>query len=169
MQLTQQSIKYRIHNYKKQNIQKKLVKVATLTVQTVGREANSAQSSVDGIVAITEAALLRWTSMVICYIKNTVALLSPGCSYPGPYPSHQRMSTWPQAPRVLTHKGEKWKKDAKEKYQDYTVVSCEAKKEQSELSKTNHATNYCVSFTWVIVFVIWRHNHSQYLSTRINF
>jgi len=59
MQLTQQSIKYRIHNYKKQNIQKKLVKVATLTVQTVGREANSAQSSVDGIVAITEAALLR--------------------------------------------------------------------------------------------------------------
>jgi len=28
--------------------------------------------------------------------------------------------------------------------------------------KTKRATNYCVSFTWANVFVIWRHNHSQY-------
>jgi len=28
-----------------------------------------------------------------------------------------------------------------------TVVSCEAKKEQSELQKIKHVTNYCVPFT----------------------
>jgi len=35
--------------------------------------------------------------------------------------------------------------------------------------KTKHATNYCVSFTWASVFVIWRHNHNQYLLSCINF
>ena len=35
-----------------------------------------------------------------------------------------------------------------------TVVSRKAKKEQSESPKTKHATNYCVSFTRVNVFVI---------------
>ena len=48
-----------------------------------------------------------------------------------------------------------------------TVVSRKAKKQQSESQKTKRATNYCVSFTRANVFVIWRHNHSQYLSTRI--
>ena len=35
-----------------------------------------------------------------------------------------------------------------------TVVSREAKKEQSESPKTKRATNYCVSFTRANVFVI---------------
>ena len=35
-----------------------------------------------------------------------------------------------------------------------TVVSREAKKEQSETPKTKRATNYCVYFTRVNVFVI---------------
>ena len=44
-----------------------------------------------------------------------------------------------------------------------TVVSHEAKKEQIELPKIKFATNYCVSFTWASVFIIWHHNHNQYL------
>ena len=50
-----------------------------------------------------------------------------------------------------------------------TVVSCEAKKEQSKLLKTKRAMNYCVSFTRANVFVIWCHNHSLYLLTPVNF
>jgi len=50
-----------------------------------------------------------------------------------------------------------------------TVVSREAKKGQTNRQKTKHATNYCMSFTRANVFVIWRHNHSQYLSSRVNF
>jgi len=50
-----------------------------------------------------------------------------------------------------------------------TVVSREANKGQSDCQKTKRVTNYCVSFTRANVFVIWRHNHSQYLSIRVNF
>jgi len=67
------------------------------------------QSCVEGIVAITEAALPRLTPMAIRCIKNTVALLS--LRYPGPYLSHQNEhinpSSSPQASRVSTHKWEK--------------------------------------------------------------
>jgi len=39
----------------------------------------------------------------------------------------------------------------------------------NRLPKTKHAMNYCVSFTRANVFVIWRHNHSQYLLSHVNF
>ena len=45
-----------------------------INAQTVGREANSAQSSDEGIVAITEAAFPRCTSIATFLIKNWVAL-----------------------------------------------------------------------------------------------
>ena len=47
------------------------------------------------------------------------------------------------------------------------VVSCEAKKEQSNLPKTMRRTIVCL--TWANFFVIWRHNHSQYILTPVNF
>ena len=47
-------------------------------------------------------------------------------------------------------------------------MSHEAKKEKSESPKTKHTMNYYVCFTWANVFVIC-HNHSQYLSSRVNF
>jgi len=49
-----------------------------------------------------------------------------------------------------------------------TVVGREAKKGQSDCQKQN-ARWTSVSFTWANVFVIWRHNHSRYLSSRVNF
>jgi len=57
------------------------------------------------------------------------------------------------------------------------LLSCSIKTHGSELCgqerakwspKTKHMMNYCVSFTRANVFIIWRHNHSQYLSSCIN-
>jgi len=49
------------------------------------------------------------------------------------------------------------------------VVIREAKKGQSDHQKQNAWQATVCFFTRADVFVIWRHNHSQYLSTRVNF
>ena len=83
----------------------------------MGREANSTQSWDDGIVAITEAALPRWTSMATFWIKNWVALLSPDCSITRePIRLTNERAHDPQAPKVSTHKGEKWNDGIREEY-----------------------------------------------------
>jgi len=78
--------------------------------QTGGRETNSAQSCDDGMVAITDAALPRCTSIAIFWIKNWRALLSPACSMiRKPIRRTNERVLDPQAPRVSTQRGEKWK------------------------------------------------------------
>jgi len=77
---------------------------------TNGRELNSAKSCDDGIVAITDAALPRCTSIAILWIKNWVALLSLVCPMTRePIRRTNKRAQDPQAPRVSTQRGEKWK------------------------------------------------------------
>ena len=92
----------------------------------MGREANSAQSCNDGMVAVTEAALLRCTSMEIFWIKSCLALLSPVCSMTRePICRTNKCAQESQAPRVSTQRGEKLKEEIRVEYSLSFAISAE--------------------------------------------
>jgi len=83
----------------------------------VGKEANSAQSCDDGMVAITEPALPCCTSKEIFWIRSWVALLSPVCSLTQePICRTNECALEPQAPRVSMQRGEKRKEEVNVEY-----------------------------------------------------
>jgi len=83
----------------------------------VGREANTAQSCDDGMVAITETVLPHCTSEEIFWIRNWVVLLSSVCSMTREPICHtNKRALEPQAPRVSMQRGEKRKEEVSVEY-----------------------------------------------------
>ena len=94
-----------------------IAKPTSIYHHTVGRETNSAQFCDNGMVAITDAALPRCTSIAIFWIKNWRALLSPVCSMTRePIRCTNERALNPQVPRVSTQREEKWKVVVKLEY-----------------------------------------------------
>ena len=87
-----------------------VVTTCTTHQHSVSRIVNSAQSCDDGIVAITAAALPRWTSIAIFCVKNWHTLLSPICSMTQiPICCIIEWTQDPHAPKSQHKEGKKWK------------------------------------------------------------